>query len=138
MACFGSDRPFCPFLRLEQKRNSHFSEPHTSNYLRIYLMYWIALFRVHGYTLSIMGQPATQRAKDSQYGPFGYPCEEPREQKASVELSINLIQRMPLGAIHLNESWEILEYQRISEDDFLVETPLGMHLFSVIPWIRDP
>jgi hypothetical protein len=45
---------------------------------------------------------------------------------------------MPLGAIHLNASWEILEYQRTGEDDFLLETPLGMHLFSVMPWIRDP
>lgn len=137
MSGLGSGEP-SSFSRLMQKRNSQFNEHHTSNYLRIYLMCWIALFRLHIYTTFIMGQPATQRAKDSQFGPLSYRCHEPSGQMASGELSISRLQRMPLGALHLNESWEILEYQRISEDDFFVEMPLGMHLFSVVPWIRDP
>jgi|GEM_PF-3223003 hypothetical protein len=88
-------------------------------------------------TLSNMSQPATQRAKDSHFGAFSYPCDEKHEQKAPVELNTDP-QRMRLGAIHLNALWEILEYQRNGDDDLLVETPLGMHLFSIMPWIRDP
>jgi len=45
---------------------------------------------------------------------------------------------MPLGVIHLSETWEILEYRREGDDSALQDTPLGRHLFSVAPWTRNP
>ena len=44
---------------------------------------------------------------------------------------------MPLGVIHLSETWEVIEYRREGDDSVLQETPLGRHLFSVAPWTRN-
>ena len=60
------------------------------------------------------------------------------EGKSPVQVSSSKPQQMPLGVIHLSETWEILEYRREGDDSALQDTPLGQHLFSVAPWTRNP
>jgi len=58
-------------------------------------------------------------------------------KKPPVQASNTKPQQVPLGVIHLSETWEILEYRRESDDSVVQETPLGQHLFSVAPWTRN-
>jgi len=59
--------------------------------------------------------------------------------EADIELSSYRLQRIPLGILHLNSDWRVLEYRDPEGDN---GTPpsgaLGKHLFSLAPWIRHP
>jgi hypothetical protein len=85
-----------------------------------------------------MSKPATQRkriapAPSSQRMPI-WGCD--KEAKAEVG-SFRLLE-MPLGAIHLNKAWLILEYRCENDGALLSEATLGKHLFAVAPWIKNP
>ena len=56
-------------------------------------------------------------------------------------------QQIPLGILHVNREWKVLEYRdsyeqyrdRCEQDDDLPPVnALGKHLFAVAPWIGDP
>jgi len=84
-----------------------------------------------------MSKPATQRQRVA-VSPLA-PCAAiSRFQKsARVEVSAYRLLKLPRGAIHLNEAWQVLEYRRRGEED-LPDAPLGKHLFAVAPWTRNP
>src|SRR5215472_12031154 len=57
-----------------------------------------------------------------------------------IELRSYRWQQIPLGILHVNSEWEILEYRdrdELSDDSFFTNAP-GKHLFSIAPWIRQP
>jgi hypothetical protein len=58
-------------------------------------------------------------------------------KKTPVQASSSRLQQVPLGVIHLSETWEVLEYRREGDGSGLQHTPLGRHLFSVAPWTRN-
>lgn len=59
------------------------------------------------------------------------------QKSARLDESAHRPLQLPLGAIHLDESWQVFEYRRRGEED-LPDAPLGKHLFAVAPWIRNP
>ncbi len=46
-------------------------------------------------------------------------------KKPPVQASSPKLQQMPLGVIHLSETWEVLEYRREGDDSAQQDTPLG-------------
>jgi len=84
-----------------------------------------------------MSKPATQRKRIS---PEAVTPRMPiwnHEEHATVEVSTCSLLQIPLGAIHLNQAWRIVEYRSGSDELSVPKTALGKHLFSVVPWIRN-
>ena len=66
---------------------------------------------------------------------------------ASLEPGGRRRQQIPLGILHVNQEWKVLEYRdrydqyrdRYEEDDDVPPVnALGKHLFAIAPWIGDP
>lgn len=58
----------------------------------------------------------------------------------ATELNAYRWQQIPLGILHVNSEWEILEYRdrdELSDASWFTSAP-GKHLFSIAPWIRHP
>lgn len=60
------------------------------------------------------------------------------EGTAKVEVSGYRLQHIPLGILHVNSEWKVLEYRDYDDQDLPVPSALGKHLFSIVPWIRHP
>jgi hypothetical protein len=67
-------------------------------------------------------------------------CEPVRadEGTANVEVSGYRLQHIPLGILHVNSEWKILEYRDCDEQGLPETSVSGKHLFAVAPWIRHP
>jgi hypothetical protein len=96
-----------------------------------------------------MSAPATRRKRGAQ---FEVRVPEPglvRKDPSTVAVEMNGCrpQQIPLGILHVNREWKVLEYRDRyeqyrdryeEEDDLPPVNALGKHLFSVAPWIRHP
>jgi hypothetical protein len=98
--------------------------------------------------ISLMSAPATRRKR---IGQLELSVSEPRlartESTTAVEGAGCRRQQIPLGILHVNREWKVLEYRdRYEEyrdhceqdDDLPPVNALGKHLFSIAPWIRHP
>jgi hypothetical protein len=96
-----------------------------------------------------MSAPATRRKR---VGQLELAVSEPslaRKDQSTVGVEVGgcRLQQIPLGILHVNREWKVLEYRdryeqyrdRYEQDDDLPPVnALGKHLFSVAPWIRHP
>ncbi len=96
-----------------------------------------------------MSAPATRRKRVAQ---LELPVHEPSlvrrdPSTADVEMNACRPQQIPLGILHVNREWKVLEYRDRyehyrdryeEEDDLPPVNALGKHLFSIAPWIRHP
>jgi hypothetical protein len=87
-----------------------------------------------------MSAPATRRKRIAQfdlsvreYGPV-----REDEGTANVTISGYRLQHIPLGILHVNSEWKILEYRACDDLGLPVTSASGKHLFSIAPWIRHP
>lgn len=96
----------------------------------------------------IMSAPATRRKRIAQ---LEISLPEPRFVQSNpgtsgMELSSSSRQQIPLGILHVNQDWKILEYRdryeeyrdRFEDDDLPPVSALGKNLFAIAPWIGDP
>ena len=84
-----------------------------------------------------MSKPATQRKR---IAPAPSPQPMPIwscDKEATAQISSFRLLEMPLGAIHLDQAWQILEYRRDKDAALLSEATQGKHLFAVAPWIKN-
>jgi len=81
-----------------------------------------------------MRQPITQNSEVSQTSAAAQKgCEG--KSVAFVQVSRFELQPLPLGAIRLNDKWNVQEYRHESNDDSdLSQVTVGKNLFSCIPW----
>lgn len=87
-----------------------------------------------------MSAPATRRKRVAQFE-LAVPERGPvrtDEGTADVEVSGYRLQHIPLGILHVNSEWKVLEYRDNDEQGLPVTSALGKHLFSLAPWIRHP
>ena len=81
-----------------------------------------------------MSQPITQHSEVPQTSAAAQKGRE-RKNVAFVQVSRFKLQQLPLGAIRLNDKWNIQEYRHDSNDDSdSSQVPVGRNFFSCIPW----
>lgn len=95
-----------------------------------------------------MSAPATRRKRVTQ---LELSASEPSFVRrdhgaAGMEVIGFRRQQIPLGILHVNREWKVLEYrdryeeyrERYEEEDLPPVDPLGKNLFAIAPWIRHP
>ena len=87
-----------------------------------------------------MSAPATRRKRIAQFEVSVREQSSARtdEGTADVEVSGYSLQHIPLGIVHVNSEWKILEYRDYDEQGLPVTSASGKHLFAIAPWIRHP
>ena len=96
-----------------------------------------------------MSAPATRRKRVAQLELSVRESAFVRRDQSTAEVETNAWrpQQIPLGILHVNREWKVLEYRDRyeqyrdryeEEDDLPPVNALGKHLFSIAPWIRHP
>ena len=90
--------------------------------------------------IAVMSAPATRRKRIAQFEISVREQSLVREDEgtADVEVSGYRLQHIPLGILHVNSEWKVLEYRDYDDQALPVTSALGKHLFAIAPWIRHP